>query len=133
MPRYRLSTPLVGSWADDDVLVVLVGTLNAADLDSSDPAGGTEYARVSVADALDAEGDDLVIEIDYSVDPGTCGTLPVGIAIEDAHGNRSATWEYQGILNVRTPPVGVGRPTAEATENPGEALITWTGSESIEA
>lgn len=133
MPRYRLRTPKVGAWADDDQLVVLVGTLNAADLASSTPAGGTEHARVDIADALTADGGDVVIEIDYSATPGTCGTLPVGIALEDALGNRSITWEYQGILNVRTAPIGVSRPTAAATANPNEAQLAWEGSESIES
>lgn len=131
MPRYRLTIPKAGSWQDDDFLVLRVGTLDAADLDNSTPAGGTEHARWRVGD-VDVNNEDLVAEFYYDAAPGTCGTLPIGVAIEDVNGNLSAVWEYQGTLNVRTAPIGVGRPAAAATESANEARLTWEGSESIE-
>ncbi len=130
MARIRLSVPKIGSWQDDDRLVVLVGTENAADLASSTPPGGTVAGRYRIGDHLDAEGDDVVVELTLTP-TDKCATLPIGVAVEDPAGNRSITWEYQGRLQLQDPPAGVGRPAASATANPNEALLTWDVSPDI--
>lgn len=123
MARLKFTASVGGGWQDSDELVVLVGTENAASLAASDPVGGSIVRTVTVANAkLTADPQQVRIEYDYAP-TDKCATLPVGLAIRDPAGNTSAVSE--DLIQLRDPPLGVGRPTAAATVNPNEALLTW--------
>ncbi len=129
MARLKLTGTLDPAWLDTDALVVLVGTENAASLAASTPPGGTVVKTLSVAEAREGAAPTTYrIEYDYAP-TDKCATLPVGIAAQDASGNRSAAVE--DLIQVRDPPLGVDRPTASATANPNEATIAWALSTDV--
>jgi len=126
MARIKAGVTILAGWQPDETLILLIGSENVASLALSTPAGGTEVARLLVGAAT--VGQVVSLEHDYSP-TDKCASLPVGYAIEDPQGNRSAAFE--GVANLRDPPEGVPRPTVAATANPGEGLITWTLSPDV--
>lgn len=131
MAKLKLTGTIKGAWADSDVLVLLIGTENAASLAASTPSGGSVAKRVTVKDARVGGSAGTTYRIDYEYEPDDkCATLPLGLAIEDPNGNRSSVDE--DVVQIEDRPLGVGRPTATGTGNPNEATIAWTLSEDVQ-
>lgn len=126
MARIRVTIPVDPAWDAADKVVLLVGSENAGTLAASTPAGGTVAAVVEVAERADeVSPDPIVITAEVQVSD-KCAMLPIGVAVEDEHGNRSTPLEsFERVFDV---PRGARDHAIAATENPNEALLTFAAS-----
>ena len=58
-----------------------------------------------------------------------CATLPLGVSIVDAAGNR--TTGPEDTVQLADPPIGARSPAVAATANPGEVRLSWTESPDV--
>ena len=88
-----------------------------------EPGSVLGYGQLSIAMPAPA-----VIEYEYHA-TDKCATLPVGVSIVDAAGNR--TTGPEDVVQLEDPPIGARSPAVAATANPGEVRLSWTASPDV--
>ncbi len=145
MARITVRVPVRSTWSITDRLRLYLGTENAASLAASTPAGGTLAAEVPARGDGAAvygwgEGEwgeggwggsafpRAVLVADY-LSTDKCAQLPLGVRVIDAAGNESDV--YEGAAQLADPPIGARDLTVEPTDDPLEALLSWTASPDV--
>lgn len=126
MSRRTVLVTVEATWQASDRLRLYRGSENAASLAASTPHGGAEVMTKNVGNVQ--PGSTIALSFEY-IPSDVCATLPVGVSCLDGSGNESAVLET--VIEFMDPPEPPGRPDVAATENPGEAQLSWLASSDL--